>query len=66
MDYHRLGDVDDGHEDIPMQPKVVSRPKFRNTLEAQIQEGDTLQAIAVRYNCSVSKLMAFGPVHSDL
>lgn len=52
----RLGDMNDvQNEDIPMQPKIiVGRPKFRNTLEAQIQDGDTLQAIAIRYNCSVS------------
>ena len=30
------------------------RLKNKNILEAQIQDGDTLQAIALRYDCSVS------------
>lgn len=29
------------------------RPRRENVLEAQIQSGDTLQAIALRYNCTV-------------
>lgn len=59
MNYHRDVDDDQPNEDIPMQPKVVvGRPKFRNTLEAQIQKDDTLQAIAIRYNCSVSERFA--------
>lgn len=64
----RLGDMNDvQNEDIPMQPKIiVGRPKFRNTLEAQIQDGDTLQAIAIRYNCSVSEQMPFAPAHCPL
>lgn len=38
-------------------------PTLRNTLEAQIQEGDTLQAIAIRYNCSVSEQTRLARAH---
>lgn len=65
MNYNRLGDMDMG-EDIPMQAKVVGRPKFRNTLEAQIQEGDSLQAIAIRYNCSVSEQTPLASAHCPI
>lgn len=30
------------------------RMRHENVLEAQIQPGDTLQALALRYNCTVS------------
>lgn len=33
------------------------RQRQENTLEAQIQPGDTLQAIALRYNCTVSVVL---------
>lgn len=54
MDYQRIDLSDDDNSYLQMQQK--NRPK-RNVLEAQIQEGDTLQAIAIRYNCSVSSFI---------
>lgn len=52
----RVSDYSDDHEDAstyPLQPTINTQTNF-NILEAQIQEGDTLQAIALRFNCSVS------------
>lgn len=49
-------DVDDDldHRSIQMQNQRNHRRRFENVLEAQIQPGDTLQAISLRYNCTVS------------
>lgn len=43
----------DNSNDIDLS---LQRPRIRsdNTIEAQIQEGDTLQAIALRFGCTVS------------
>lgn len=43
---------DDDRGGILMQQN--HRPRREHVLEAQIQEGDTLQAIALRFNCTVS------------
>lgn len=56
-EYRELLDQNDAddhdHRNIQLQNQ---RRKVRqeNVLEAQIQPGDTLQAIALRYNCTVS------------
>lgn len=45
-------DADDMLTAIPLRATTTpQRP--RNVLEAQVQDGDTLQAIAIRYRCSV-------------
>lgn len=41
---------DDTNRGFPMQNH---RPRREHVLEAQIQDGDTLQAIALRFNCTV-------------
>lgn len=38
---------------VPMQK--ISQSKLEKTLEAQVQDGDTLQALALRFHCTVSK-----------
>lgn len=50
---HTNDDYYDGKY-VPMQRQ--RRIRQENVLEAQIQPGDTLQAIALRYNCTVSIL----------
>lgn len=48
-------DENDDQRNIQMQiQQRQRRQRQENTLEAQIQSGDTLQAIALRYNCTVS------------
>lgn len=37
---------------IPLQ-KMAQQRIFENTIEAQVQQGDSLQAIALRFHCSV-------------
>ncbi|CAK1584328.1 unnamed protein product [Parnassius mnemosyne] len=34
-------------------------------IEAQVQEGDTLQAIALRFHCSISELKRINHIHKD-
>lgn len=55
--YFRVSEFSNDYEDdsstYPLQPTINTQTNF-NILEAQIQEGDTLQAIALRFNCSVS------------
>lgn len=49
-----IHDGNDDQRDIQMQIQQRQRRQRQdNTLEAQIQPGDTLQAIALRYNCTV-------------
>ncbi|XP_026762960.2 lysM and putative peptidoglycan-binding domain-containing protein 3 [Galleria mellonella] len=51
----------DGTTDI-MLHKIRTRDHF---IEAQVQEGDTLQAIALRFYCSVSELKRINQIHKD-
>lgn len=53
LDNNDAIDTDDQRQ-IQMQRQ--RRIRQENTLEAQIQPGDTLQAIALRYNCTVSTI----------
>lgn len=47
-------DAIDDYDQKTIQMQRQRRIRQENTLEAQIQSGDTLQAIALRYNCTVS------------
>lgn len=38
---------------------------FENYIEAQVQEGDTIQAVALRFHCSVSELKRINHMHKD-
>lgn len=49
-------DDSDHHRNIQLQNQRQRRIRQENVLEAQIQSGDTLQAIALRYNCTVSRI----------
>ncbi|XP_041984459.1 lysM and putative peptidoglycan-binding domain-containing protein 3 isoform X2 [Aricia agestis] len=40
------------------------KPK-EHFIEAQIQDGDTLQAIALRFHCSISELKRINQIHKD-
>lgn len=33
----------------------INQPKFESTIEAQVQDGETLQALALRFHCTVSQ-----------
>lgn len=46
--------IDDDYDYRDIQMHRQRKPRHENVLEAQIQPGDTLQAIALRYNCTVS------------
>lgn len=51
VDYKEILDYsDDTDQNIPMNSHSIRK---ENVLEAQIQSGDTLQAIALRFNCTV-------------
>lgn len=50
------------HRQIQMQNQRQRAIRRENVLEAQIQPGDTLQAIALRYNCTVNTFWSC-PVH---
>ncbi|GBP22678.1 LysM and putative peptidoglycan-binding domain-containing protein 3 [Eumeta japonica] len=53
--------TDDTEDEIPLH-KV--RPQ-KNYIEAQVLEGDTLQAIALRFYCSISELKRINQIHKD-
>lgn len=57
-EYRELLEQNDAIDDHDQRAIQLQRQRQRirqeNTLEAQIQPGDTLQAIALRYNCTVS------------
>lgn len=54
--YNRIGNGkysdESDDEDIHLPIRKVYKPQ--HFVEAQVQEGDTLQAIALRFNCTVS------------
>ncbi|KAM3960322.1 lysM and putative peptidoglycan-binding domain-containing protein 3 [Aphomia sociella] len=54
-------DDPDGTSDI-MLHKIRTQDHF---IEAQVQEGDTLQAIALKFYCSVSELKRINQIHKD-
>jgi len=67
--YYRVSDYANDYEDCdastyPMQQTINTQTNF-NILEAQIQEGDTLQAIALRFNCSVAELKRINKIEKE-
>jgi len=65
--YFRVGDFTNEYEDAstyPMQQTINTQANF-NILEAQIQEGDTLQAIALRFNCTVAELKRVNKIEKE-
>lgn len=64
MENSELLEQNDGTDEfdqqsIQMQNQRQHRRRYENVLEAQIQPGDTLQAIALRYNCTVSTIVVW-------
>ncbi|KAG6456523.1 hypothetical protein O3G_MSEX009776 [Manduca sexta] len=62
---HTMGtnkkDDDDGQSEIQLY-RIKPQEHF---IEAQVQEGDTLQAIALRFYCSISELKRINHIHKD-
>ncbi|XP_035435001.2 lysM and putative peptidoglycan-binding domain-containing protein 3 isoform X1 [Spodoptera frugiperda] len=52
---------DGDHNEIQLH-RIKSQEHF---IEAQVQEGDTLQAIALRFYCSISELKRINHIHKD-
>lgn len=52
---------DNGRSDIQLY-KIKPQEHF---IEAQVQEGDTLQAIALRFYCSIAELKRINQIHKD-
>jgi len=48
---------------LPMQ-KVFS-PKIEKSLEAQVQDGDTLASIALRFHCTVAEIKRLNKIDKD-
>lgn len=56
---------DDEDDDVPLQ-RLSNEPKqLSKTMEAQIQKDDTLQAIALRYHCTVAELKRLNKIDKD-
>lgn len=56
---------DDEVDIIPMQKTSQNNSKFENTIEAQVQDGDTLQALALRFHCSVADIKRLNKIDKD-
>lgn len=61
MKYRQIHNDED---DVPLQrlPTITRQPK---TIAAQIQKDDTLQAIALRYHCSVAEIKRINKIDKD-
>jgi len=65
--YLRVSDYSNDYEDsstYPLQTTINTQSNF-NILEAQIQDGDTLQAIALRFNCTVAELKRLNKIEKE-
>lgn len=56
---------DDDTDYVPMQRVSQVPTKFENTIEAQVQVGDTLQALALRFHCSVADIKRLNKIDKD-
>ncbi|XP_055836707.1 lysM and putative peptidoglycan-binding domain-containing protein 4 [Episyrphus balteatus] len=56
---------DDATDFLPMQRVPQTQSKFENTIEAQVQDGDTLQALALRFHCSVADIKRLNKIDKD-
>lgn len=66
--YFRVSDYSNDNDDssaYPLQPTINTQTNNFNILEAQIQEGDTLQAIALRFNCTVAELKRLNKIEKE-
>ncbi|CAH2232218.1 lysM and putative peptidoglycan-binding domain-containing protein 3 isoform X2 [Pararge aegeria] len=55
------GEEKEGHSEIQLY-RIKPPDHF---IEAQVQEGDTLQAIALRFHCSISEVKRINQIHKD-
>ncbi|CAH0724336.1 unnamed protein product, partial [Brenthis ino] len=52
-------------ENFPSEIQLYRIKPQDHFIEAQVQEGDTLQAIALRFHCSISELKRINNIHKD-
>lgn len=62
VNYKEFNSYFGNEEDIPLEKNY---PK-ENTIEAEIQDGDTLQKIALRFNCTVIIYCTVGFLQENL
>lgn len=63
MKYRQMRNEDEN--DLPLQRISTTTTRQPKTLEAQIQKDDTLQAIALRYHCSVAEIKRINKIDKD-
>lgn len=64
MKYRELHDYSDDHEmQVPLQK--VTHHRQQQTIEAQIQKNDTLQALALRYHCTIAELKRINKIDKE-
>ncbi|KAI4467498.1 hypothetical protein MML48_2g00011417 [Holotrichia oblita] len=64
-EYKKLGDKcsDDSGDDVELYPKKLYQEP--PTVEKVVEEGDTLQSLAIRYGCSVAELKRLNHILND-
>ncbi|XP_031629637.1 uncharacterized protein LOC116344912 [Contarinia nasturtii] len=63
LEQNDADDYDQRNIQLQNQQRKLRR---ENVLEAQIQPGDTLQAIALRYNCTISDLKRLNKIEKEI
>ncbi|XP_077287510.1 lysM and putative peptidoglycan-binding domain-containing protein 3 [Arctopsyche grandis] len=64
LDYNAYGKYsDDSGDEIDLPIRSSHKPQ--QFVEADIQDGDTLQAIALRFNCSIAALKIANNIHKE-
>ncbi|KAK9745076.1 LysM domain [Popillia japonica] len=64
-EYRKLGDKhsDDSGDEVELYPKKLYQEP--PTVEKIVEEGDTLQSLAIRYGCSVAELKRLNHILND-
>lgn len=52
-------------QDIVVSMQKLPQAKLEKTLEAQVQDGDTLQALSLRYYCTVAEIKRLNKIDKD-
>ncbi|XP_043258134.1 lysM and putative peptidoglycan-binding domain-containing protein 3 [Colletes gigas] len=57
----------ENEENIPLQPrtKTTSLPRKVEVINVQLKSEDTLQALALRYRCTISELKRINKIHKE-
>ncbi|XP_043278438.1 lysM and putative peptidoglycan-binding domain-containing protein 3 [Venturia canescens] len=60
-------DENDGEEDIPLEPRNRGKtvPRKVEVIKVSLKPDDTLQALAVRYRCTISELKRINNIHKE-